>query len=209
MPGPVGAMLDRPALEVDYTLAAYFTRFLVDTRGLDRFGRLFRSAGGRTRAEIEALFEAVYGETFAAIEAEFLADGPRCQYQFDVCDPVGAVRVDPGLRMALPLSCEDPDVYGSRIGEDVRVATQRALAIPDTGVYRVRVDTAAWSRTGNNLVDSLRLVRCGACDQQVVYDLGLTNNLELELPAGLYTFEVDLPYEAVVTLDLTYLREEL
>jgi hypothetical protein len=204
-PVPVGDMLDAPPLLVDYTLAAYFVRFLIDTRGRDRFERMFRSAVGRSRAEIEALFAAVYGETFAAIEAEFLAGGPRCQFQLDVCDPERAVEVRPGLRMALPLSCEDPDVHGSRVGDELRVGTQRPLAIVDDGVYRVHLDTTAYS--GASQTAHIRLIRCGACDEQVVHDLGLFRSAELELESGLYTFDVDLPYQAVVSLDLTYVRE--
>ncbi|WP_434421548.1 hypothetical protein [Nannocystis pusilla] len=80
---PVGAMLDRIPAEVDYTAAAYFVRFLIDTRGLERFKQVFQQSLGHSRAEIEALMASIYGESFQALEAEYLSGPARCQYQLE------------------------------------------------------------------------------------------------------------------------------
>jgi hypothetical protein len=200
---PVAEMLDKPANELDYDAAALFTRFLIDTRGRERFGRLFRGARGRSRAGIESLAEDIYGETFAALEAEFLDGSPRCLVDLDLCDARAAVRVGERYEEVIPVSCQDPEVYGSEgegfEGEERRLGFQRTLEIVERGTYRVDVSKETIPYVTQPVTDDLhRLVRCGGCDGQREYRY--IADAEVTLEAGLYTFELDSPFDAIVTL---------
>jgi hypothetical protein len=200
---PVAEMLDKPANELDYDAAALFTRFLIDTRGRERFGRLFRGARGRSRAGIESLAEDIYGETFAALEAEFLDGSPRCLVDLDLCDARAAVRVGERYEEVIPVSCQDPEVYGSEgegfEGEERRLGFQRTLEIVERGTYRVDVSKETIPYVTQPVSDDLhRLVRCGGCDEQREYRY--IADAEVTLEAGLYTFELDSPFDAIATL---------
>jgi len=198
MPLPVGGMLGENATMIDYTAAAYFTRFLIDTRGLRRFERLFRESRGRAQAEIQTLMAEIYDQTFEALEGEYLAGGPRCLYQLDLCDAEGAVAVDLPYAIVAPVSCNDPDYFGSLSGTDLRIATNRTFALDVGGSYRLR---AMFDASEGSLDSEVWLIRCGDCSRQAAWEL-LGFGSQLDLDAGLYTFAVSTSVEAVLALNL-------
>ncbi|MCY1057382.1 hypothetical protein [Nannocystis sp. SCPEA4] len=201
---PVGDMLGSVPAEVEYTAAAYFTRFLIDTRGLAPFKKLFQAARGRSREEIEALMAEIYGESFAALEAEYLSGPARCQYQLDVCEPGSAESVGAGFHLTRAASCDDPDFYGSIGSDDLDIATQQTLAVAVSGTYRLRVDYDVPLLSADYPRSQVRLTRCGECDEQSVQMFHRTDE-ELELEAGLYALEIVMPFDTVVSIDLELL----
>ena len=202
-PVPVGEMFDQPPLGVDYTAAAYFVRFLIDTRGLERFKRLFQGARDRSGDEIRGLMATIYGESFEALQAEFLSGEPRCQYQLDTCDPQTAGRVGDLWYATVPASCDDPSFYGSVGDDDMMVATQYTLEVEVRGTYRLRT-SYDWPPLGADLFRSeIVLERCGACDVQFVESFrGPGTDRTIELEAGIYSVEIVMPFETIVTVRL-------
>lgn len=207
-PEAVGAMLGSPSLEIDYTAAAYFTRFLIDTRGLARFKQLFLGARGLTGAEIQDLMALVYGESFEAIETEYLSGEPRCQYQLDLCDPMIAESVTYAWYASVPASCSDPYFYGSRGTEDLTIGSQQTIRIEESGTFRL-MSYFDWPPLSPELLSDARILlhRCGDCDQQFVEPFFDNYMQDLELEAGLYTFEILMPFETVVTLEVQRLPD--
>ncbi|MCY0992919.1 hypothetical protein OV203_37610 [Nannocystis sp. ILAH1] len=199
---PVAGMLDGGPAEVDYTAAARFVRFLVDTRGLSKFEQLFRAGEVRSMDEILGHIHSIYGETFASLEAEYLSGSPRCQYQLDICDPMAAETVEGSWSVSLAASCRDPDFYGSDAGDAALFAAQRTVEIVDGGVYRLRIELElVLSPGGQPTVSQMILTRCGGCDVQFVkFFRGA--DVEVVLEPGLYTFELLPAGDSVMKLEL-------
>ncbi|WP_434420691.1 hypothetical protein [Nannocystis pusilla] len=194
---PVGDMLDATGLALDYQAAARFVRFLIDTRGRAAFEQLFRATQERSQEAIRASIEAVYGEDFDSLESEFLASGPACQYQLDLCDEESAERLGTSWFEALAASCLDPDFYGSDGADDPLLATRRTLQLDEGGSYRLRLEGELnVSPGGIPRFPQVALVRCGGCDQQFTR-LFQPGEHELELEAGLYALEI-LPADTSV-----------
>jgi len=185
---PVGDMLDREARSLDYTAAARFVRFLIDTRGLARFQQMFQAASERTQGAVRATFMAIYGEDFDALESEFLSGAPRCTFQVDICDMGLVERVGASWSLTFAASCDDPEFYGSIGSEDEKIATQRTIFVEATGVYRLSTSSP------------VLLARCGDCEEQI--DPTLLNGGDLELEEGFYTLEFTMTKDSVVTLEL-------
>lgn len=198
---PVGDMLGRVPAEVDYTAAAYFVRFLIDTRGLERFEQLFRGSLGRSRAELEALMASVYGESFQALEAEYLSGPERCQYQLDVCEPESAIAVADRFHLTRAASCDDPDFYGSASDDDLDIAAQQTIEIEAGGTYRLRIVYDAPPLSTEYPRSRVVLTRCGDCDEQSIRTFRQADE-ELQLEAGIYALEMVMPFDTVVTIDL-------
>lgn len=187
----VSPYLDAESGDIDYALAARFTRFLIDSRGRERFKRLFQGARDLTGAEIQRLAEEVYGEPFAAIEADFLSGPTRCTFLLDPCDPTRAEPVDQSWSTVFAADCADPDFYGSSSDEDVMMGTRRNLELTVGGRYRIR---------GNS---RMTLVGCGDCEAQRVFDFPFGADAELDLAAGSYALEFQGHHSSVVEVELT------
>lgn len=190
---PVHDMMDREAREVDYTAAARFTRFLIDSRGLDRFRSLFRRVDGSSLDDVMAAFAEVYGEGFQALEDEYLSGAPRCVYQLDICDTVAIETVDEVWMATFSASCDDPDFYGSTSAESVIMATQRTVELEQGGRYRFIASS------------SVILRRCGDCSEQLVHRFSATD-VELDLPPGVYTIEISPTADTVAAVGLLLLE---
>ena len=199
---PVGDMLDRPAVDVDYAEAAHFVRFLIDTRGIERFIRLYRAVKeGDSRSRVVARFADVYGEDFSKIEKEYVAGAPRCGYQLDVCD---ALEVEPAgseWSVALAASCLDPEFFGADGGA---FGTEMSIRFEFSGRYRFRMTPLSISDpSGRPVMSVVRMIRCGDCTQQFTFDF-FSDEVEFELQAGLYTF-VFLPAgDSVMRFEVEY-----
>lgn len=185
---PVGALLDEDK-DLDYTAAARFVRFLIDTRGLERFKQIYRKATKQSQPAIRAAFEAVYGETFEAIEAEYLSGAPRCQYQLDLCDPATVEPLGSAWSVELAASCLDPDFYGSDGDDGVRMVSQRTVEVEVSGRYRLRTSHEPQDSPGGEsfLSSEVRITRCGACEEQFTHVLRV--EAELDLEPGIYALE--------------------
>lgn len=193
-------MLDGSADEVDYVAAARFTRFLIDTRGLDRFKRLFQDKTEASQEAVLGRFATVYGEDFERIEAEYLSAGIPCEYQIDLCNPTEAQQVDSSWSASLAASCDDPDFYGTAGENYVLMATQRTIEILVAGKYELRAPTqVVISSEGAPLRSRIAMTRCGACEAHLVY---LPDNAVLDLDAGLYAFEFMPAGDSVLELSL-------
>lgn len=187
---PVGDLLDVTAFDLDYTAAARFIRFLIDTRGLEAFKELFQGAGGRSKEEIMDLVGEVYGESFAALEAEFLSGPPRCTFQVDICDLEVAEPVGAAWSHSFAASCDDPEFYGSVGPDSTQIATQRTLEIEVAGTYHLVSDA------------HLFLARCGGCDVQRVREYRYGVDADIELAAGFYTLELVAEGDGVLEVEL-------
>ncbi len=202
---PVGPMLDQPPLGVDYGAASRFIRFLIDTRGLDNFKRLFQGVKIASMDEIRAKFAEIYGESFDAIEVEYLSKSERCRYQFDSCDPLEVEQVATYWSLSLAASCLDGDFYGGADGEGGQMAAQRTLEVEFTGPYRLRTSRTSFvDSDGHPKPSRVILTRCGDCDDQYVREL--YDEEELQLTAGgIYTISFVPAGESVISLDIEYL----
>lgn len=198
---PVGDMLDRIPAEVDYTAAAYFVRFLIDTRGLERFKRLFQQSLGRSRAEIEALVASIYGESFQALEAEYLSGPARCQYQLDVCEPEAAIAVEDRFHLTRAASCDDPEFYGSAGADDLDIAAQQTIELESGGTYRLQIAYDVPPLSTEYPRSQVVLTRCGDCNEQSIRTFRRADE-ELQLEAGIYALEMVMPFDTVVSIDL-------
>lgn len=176
----VAPVADALALsEVDDENAATFTRYLIDRGGLDAFRRVYRGSRGKTRDEIIALVESVYGVAFAELEADYLAGPSECTYQLDLCDPRDATPVDPAVPWSTSIvaSCLSPEFHGVQ-----SMATAIHVDITAAGRVRVRLE---YDGIGAPHVE---LIRCGDCGQQSVQRV--RDGEEIDLAPGLHTFEV-------------------
>ncbi len=190
--GPVAVhdMLGDSSLVLDYWAAGRFTRFLIDTRGLDRFKQVYTGAQTRSIEAVQGVIEEVYGESFADIEAEYLSGAPRCLFQLDVCDLDVAEKVGSAWASTFAVSCDDPDVYGSVGADDTQMATRRTLEIETAGTYRLT--------TGAHLF----LSRCGDCDVQFRREFRYSTDIDIELDAGFYALEFVETQDTVVEVAL-------
>ena len=198
---PVGDMLGRIPAEVDYTAAAYFVRFLIDTRGLERFKQLFQQSLGRSRAEIEALVVSIYGESFQALEAEYLSGPARCQYQLDVCEPEAAIAVEGRFHLTRAASCDDPEFYGSAGADDLDIAAQQTIELASGGTYRLQIAYDVPPLSTEYPRSQVVLTRCGDCNEQSIRAFRQADE-ELQLEAGMYALEMVMPFDTVVSIDL-------
>jgi hypothetical protein len=186
---PIGDMLDQDAIDVDYTAAARFIRYLVHTRGIEPFHELFMSIEERTQSSIRARFAEVYGEDFADVEAEYLERARPCTFQLDICDAKAAEPVDDRWEAFVPVACEDPDVFGSAGPDGPIIEAQRTLDVRTAGTYRLR--------SSSDVVIS----RCGDCDTQWIRRLYAADDL-LDLEVGLYTLEFSRADDDLVFVEL-------
>lgn len=198
---PVGEMLSDDSLAVSDDASAYFTRSLIDTRGLPLFKQVYQGAGGLSGHQVRALLESVYDRSFAPLEAEYSSGEPRCRYQLDLCDAETAELVGSRWNMTTTASCGESDVYGSAGADELTTATQRTLEVELSGTYRLHTFYDPPPLETEYLRSEIVLIRCGACSIQSVATYKQTDH-ELELEAGLYTLEVIMPYATEVTVDL-------
>lgn len=157
---------------------------------------------------MRASFATVYGESFADIEAEYLAGSRRCWYQLDTCDPLAAEPVGERWSVALAVDCLAPGVHGSST-DGATLRTQRSIELASAGRYRVRTSRPRHSDPeGRPRLSKLLLVRCGDCDEQRIHDFReYEAELEREFAAGLYTFTFLSQDASVVTIDLERVDE--
>jgi len=190
MPVAVRDMLDDKATDLDYPAAGLFTRFLIDSRGLERFKQVYVGSQTRSLTAIESVLEDVYGESLSQIEADFLSGAQRCLFQLDVCDLERAEEIGSNWESRFAASCDDPDLYGSKGPEDTQMARQQTVAVAVAGTYRLTTDT------------HLYLSRCGGCDVQFRREFLTATDVELMLEPGFYTFEFVADQESVVHAEL-------
>lgn len=201
---PIGDMLDKAALELSYDAAGRFVRFLIDTRGLARFRTLYRGAPGRDAAGTRAWFGEVYGESFEDIEAEYLSGDPRCFYQLHLCDVAAAERIDDDWSLTIPASCHDTEFFGAATADGELFATTRTLELVRGGRYFLSADFAYDPTDPASSAASVDLVRCGTCDE--IRTRGVPpGGIEYELPAGIYTLVITMPFDTVVSVRISSL----
>ncbi|MDC0719894.1 hypothetical protein [Nannocystis bainbridge] len=177
-PLPVGDQLTLTTGTLDYGAVAQFTRFLIDTRGVDAFRRMYQGAQTWSEDDIRALFLEVYGESLAELEAEYLATPLGCTYAVDLCDAGSAERVADVWAHSFVVSCDDPGYVGVRDSSQVFFTgmwTAMTLRVERAGRYRLRSS------------DYVELGGCGACVGPWSGIPALDTDIELDLDAGLYT----------------------
>lgn len=187
---PVRDMLDDKSVDLDYWAAGRFTQFLIASRGIDRFKQVYVRAQTASIAAVQAVIEDVYGESLAAIEAEYLNGAPRCLFQLDVCDLGREEKVGSAWTSTFAASCDDPDFYGSIGDDDTQMATQRTLEVEAAGRYRLASE------------GHMFLTRCGDCDVQFRREFLSSADVELELDMGTYALEVVADHDTVVQVSL-------
>lgn len=202
---PVGSMLDQSREGVDYTAAARFTRFLIDSRGLPQFKRLFQATQERSQDKIRAQFAEIYDESFEAIEADFLSKPRNCLYLLGVCDPLLAEPTGERWTTQFAASCADPDFYGINVHGRSFIAAQRTVVLEYAGRYALRTSAEVILDLSQiPQVSQIRITRCGECDEQYVWLIQGSEN-EVELSAGMYTFTFAPAGDSVIEIDLEYL----
>lgn len=101
-----------------YGVAGHFTRFLVDTYGMeDHAGFVEAQESVRTVADVEQTFEDVLGESLPSVVDEYRAEYPLCsdlartRHLLECAQP--PVVPDAGsIRVEYELACDDPEVLG-------------------------------------------------------------------------------------------------
>ena len=187
---PVRDMLDDKSVDLDYWAAGRFTQFLIASRGLDRFKQAYVRAQTASIESVQEIVEDVYGESLAAIEAEYLNGAPRCLFQLDVCDLGRSEKVGSAWTSTFAASCDDPDFYGSVGEDDTQMATQRTLEVEVAGMYRLTSE------------GHMFLSRCGDCEVQFRREFRGSTDVGLELDIGIYTLEVVADSDTVVQVSL-------
>lgn len=195
---PVRDMFGLQARDVDYVLAARFVRFLIDTRGVPRFRRLYSAAYEASREEIILAVETIYLETLDEIEGEFLSRD-RCQYQFSTCDIDNAATVFDKWSMEAAASCLHPDFFGSQADEMLTVATQRTIKIQTTGTYRIVFPN--YTNVFDRWSSRLTFVRCGNCEEQFISSTGAIST-DIYLSEGFYSLQISATDETILDVSL-------
>ncbi len=186
----IAESLDKPANELNYYLAATFTRFLLDTYGVDAYRQIYQRSNGRNNAEIRKILEDVTGLSFLDLLADFMAE-PTCQYQLDVCDAALATPVTSGISWTRAARCADPASYGGTTYSGFTLFGQHEVVeIQTAGRYRVFIEFSAPLVGMDYLFSGGMLHRCGDCSEQQSWHWSmLTNSRILDLEPGIYVLE--------------------
>jgi hypothetical protein len=106
------ANLDRTTLEVDYLTAGHFSRWLVETRGIETYRSLLR-AGGSARVA----FEDTYAMTIEDAQAQYLSEAPYSYGALIGCEHPELPQVD-ALTWSdtLEVDCANADVHATTGG---------------------------------------------------------------------------------------------
>lgn len=201
---PIRDMLDKPLREIDYDAAARFVRFLIDTRGLSRFRKVFQGAPGRDGAALRAWISEVYGEPFEDIENEYLSGAPRCYYQLHLCDPTESEQGGDMWHLRTPASCHDIQYYGASTSQGEIFATHRTLELG--GRYLASTDFAFELSDPALHAARVTLWSCGTCDQISARTLARDAH-EFQLTTGTYALEILMPVDTVVSVNLVRLGD--
>lgn len=119
-----------------YLSAAHFSRFLVETRGWEAYGRIVRGEP----------FDAVFGESAAALTEEYEREAPFAYPPIDPCPFPRLRQVDDGSwRESFDIACDSPDATQF---ETVTYSSSRGAAIVRS--VELEAGTYAFELTGGS-----------------------------------------------------------
>lgn len=121
--------LELDAPQLNYSTAGHFSRWLIETHGIERFRELLRAPGSAREA-----FERSYAQTFEAAQAQYFAEAPSRYPAWLACDHPD-LRQPAALDWAetLEIDCEQPDVRSTPLG----IGAFRVLTISERGFYEI------------------------------------------------------------------------
>jgi hypothetical protein len=121
--------LDLDFPQLDYSTAGHFSRWLLETYGLELYRKLLRAPGTS-----RAAFESTYNMTVEAAQDLYFAEAPHAYGALLSCDHPDLPQTD-DLRWseAIEIDCSAPDVQGNSQG----MVAFRVLAIEERGFYEL------------------------------------------------------------------------
>ena len=121
------ANLDLTPPELSYATAGHFSRWLLETHGLDRYRALLQAKGNARKA-----FENTYDMTMEAAQAQYLAEAPYSYGALIVCEHPDLAQVGVNAwSETLDVDCNSADVRSSPLG----MGAHRVLTITERGNY--------------------------------------------------------------------------
>lgn len=186
---PVSGELGRDWRDLDYLVAARFSRYLLVRFGVPQFKEVFQGALGRSETELASLLQSVYGHTIEELEAMYLDENLRCTLQLDVCDVTQVKQVSSSLSISFSSDCGSPYAYGAISESASQFSFQQTIMIESDGIYYLRSKAP------------FTLTRCGACDVQFVRQFDWGVDAVTELLGGIYNVEIafgQMSYEDAV-----------
>jgi hypothetical protein len=119
--------LDLEAPLLDYQTAGHFSRWLLETWGIERYRALLRASGSA-----QATFEQTYDITIEEAQQQYFAEAPYSYGAFITCDYPDIPQIG-NMRWSerIEIDCDNPYVYGGPIG----IGAYRVLTITEAGNY--------------------------------------------------------------------------
>ncbi|KIG18900.1 hypothetical protein DB30_07236 [Enhygromyxa salina] len=119
--------LDPPWLR--YSTAGHFSRWLLETHGLELYRELLRARGSSREA-----FEQTYDMTIEEAQALYFAEAPHAYGAFNTCDHPDLPQTgDLQWSETIEIDCAAPDVWGTSRG----IGAFRVLTITERGFYEL------------------------------------------------------------------------
>ncbi len=109
---PSDLLLDEDAHYLDYSSAAAFTAYLRDRYGMPRLLDYYEATAGADIDSSVATFREVFGDDFAAVEADYLASFPRVAVAMLDCDVPAIERSGETWSHTFDLSCDESTSIG-------------------------------------------------------------------------------------------------
>jgi hypothetical protein len=121
--------LDLEAPQLDYSTAGHFSRWLLESYGLDLYRELLRAQGSSREA-----FESTYDMTVEEAQEIYYADAPHAYGALITCDHPELPSTDDLLwSETLDIDCSASDVWGDSRG----IGVYRVLTISERGFYEL------------------------------------------------------------------------
>ena len=116
---------------VNYNTAGHFSRWLIETRGIELFRALLIMPGGG-----RAVFEATYGLELGEAEAQYLAQAPHSYGAMIACEhPPLTMLEEATWSETITLDCAQADTYGGPQG----LRTTRVFTVAARGDYALTI----------------------------------------------------------------------
>lgn len=127
--------LDLVAPQLSYSTAGHFSRWLLETYGLDRYRELLRAPGSSREA-----FESTYGMSVEDAQEQYLAEAPHSYGALLSCDHPDLPQTgEHRWSEAVEVDCSSPDVRSVPTGMGV----YRVLTISERGFYELSTTAEA------------------------------------------------------------------
>lgn len=123
--------------DISYTTAGHFSRWLLETYGIDQYQQLLRSPkAGR------AAFESVYGVAFEDAQSDYFEQAADSYRAYISCDDLPLAQIDSqNWSESIEIECTEPSTYGGING----LYSSRVVTIAERGDYSISTSATQMS----------------------------------------------------------------